>query len=133
MKVLKYLRLKTKVSYFIHHLVVLFWLVVTVSRITCIFVELSDLRRVNCCVTFLLRSDFSVPKPPKSAWSNKQSPDQQQSTLETVYFGTRTVLGVWPLSVSGTVLSLSLSLLLVNHNYVTDVKNLFFLFIGAHQ
>ncbi|XP_065923346.1 protein FAM135A isoform X7 [Magallana gigas] len=34
-----------------------------------------------------------VPKPPKSAWSNKQSPDQQQSTLESVYFGTRTVSG----------------------------------------
>nr|XP_022313926.1 protein FAM135B-like isoform X7 [Crassostrea virginica] len=34
-----------------------------------------------------------IPKPPKSAWSNKQSPDQQQSTLEMVYFGTKTVSG----------------------------------------
>ncbi|XP_061191920.1 protein FAM135A-like isoform X3 [Saccostrea echinata] len=35
---------------------------------------------------------ISVPKPPKSAWTNKQSPDQQ-STLEMVYFGSRTVSG----------------------------------------
>ncbi|XP_052686477.1 protein FAM135B-like isoform X6 [Crassostrea angulata] len=40
-----------------------------------------------------LKPANSVPKPPKSAWSNKQSPDQQQSTLESVYFGTRTVSG----------------------------------------
>ncbi|XP_022313920.2 protein FAM135A-like isoform X4 [Crassostrea virginica] len=40
-----------------------------------------------------LKPNNSIPKPPKSAWSNKQSPDQQQSTLEMVYFGTKTVSG----------------------------------------
>ncbi|XP_048763051.2 protein FAM135A-like isoform X3 [Ostrea edulis] len=35
---------------------------------------------------------ISVPKPPKSAWTNKQNPEQQ-STLEMVYFGSKTVSG----------------------------------------
>lgn len=52
-----------------------------------------------------LYSNFSIPKPPKSAWSNKQSPDQQQSTLEMVYFGTKTVSGVGWSSVFQTPLS----------------------------
>ncbi|XP_062568170.1 protein FAM135B-like isoform X5 [Saccostrea cucullata] len=40
-----------------------------------------------------LKASNSVPKPPKSAWTNKQQNPDQQSTLEMVYFGSRTVSG----------------------------------------